>query len=132
MKVFYALVPVIVACLVCLGLAGGVSADTEPPSVDEIFTDGIDYPPYTIGTFFDDMTLLVTDSDFSAFDFSDFARFIAEDTFIGDISNGSMDAETITGSWVNIFFTVSIAICFVCIVSAILAEREYRKMSECI
>ncbi|MFA6710457.1 MAG: hypothetical protein WC067_05590 [Candidatus Methanomethylophilaceae archaeon] len=129
MKVFYALVPVIVVCLVCLGLAGGVSADTGAPSVDEIFMDGIDYPPYTVGTFLDDMTLLITDSDFSTFDFSDFASFIVEDTFIGDISSGSMGVETITDSWVNIFFTVSIAICLVCIVSAVLAEREYRKMS---
>ena len=130
MKVFYALVPIIAVCLVCLGFASGVSAETGTPSVDEVFTGNIEYPPYTIGMFFEDITLLFTDSDFSAFNFSDFTNFVINDTFIGDISDGSASIETITDSWVNIFFIACIAICLVCVVSAVLVERKYKKISE--
>lgn len=130
MKVFYALVPIVIVCFICINLTDGVSADTETPSVDEIFTGSIDYPPYSIGTFFEDITLLFTDSNFSAFDFSDFGKFVVNDTFIGNISDGSMSVETVTDSWVNVFFIACIVICVICPVSAILARKKYKRISE--
>ncbi|MFA5452288.1 MAG: hypothetical protein WC248_01780 [Candidatus Methanomethylophilaceae archaeon] len=130
MKVFYALVPIFIACFICVGLADSVSAETEIPSVDEIFTGNIDYPPYSVGTFFEDMTLLFTDFDLSSFKLSDFGNFIVNDTFIGDISDGSVSVETITDSWVNVFFIACIIICVLCVVSAILAGKKYKRISE--
>lgn len=126
MKISYAVAMLTAACILCIGITGLSSEEGSPIVSDGSFLTNIDFPNYTLGTFFNDIAALFTGSEMSDLSLDEFGKFITDETFIGNISNGTLSLGTFTGSWVNLFFLTCIVISSLCIISAVVAGKKYK------
>ena len=112
------------------GLADVSSAEQpEFPSVAEIL-DTVKAPDYSVDRFISDTQLMFSESMLRQMGSygSDLIRFLADDTFLGQIGSGDV-SESFSGdtNYINYFVLACIAIAVVCVLGAFLSYLKNRK-----